>query len=198
MAGDLERLRDRRAAVHHAVMRLGLHARFHVVENLFGILGARIVGRGNGDVGEADGDFAHGRALAAVAIAACSEHDDHTSARGRYLANRFQGALERIRCVRVVAEDHTWVRGDAFHSAGNLRSGRESLGNNARRDLEPNRAGRDTQRIRDVKATEQWKRNGMATFFADHGEMGTARIDAHIRGGHVGLRSRKRREGDPA
>ena len=173
------------------------HARFDVVQNLFGILGAGIVGRGDGDVGQADGDFAHGRPLAAVAIAAGAEHDDDASARWRDFANRLQRALERIRGVRIVAENHARIHGDALHPAGNLRRGRQSFGDLARWHLEPKRAGGDARRIGDVEATEQWQRNGIAPLLGDQREPSAPRIDVHVRRRHVGLGSQCR-ESDAA
>ena len=99
--------------------------------------------------------------------------------------------------MRVVAENHARIDGDAFHPTRNLRRGRQSLGDNTRRHLEPKRTGGDAQGISDIEATKKWKRNGMAPFFGDQREPSALRVDVHVRGSHVGLGSQCR-EGDTA
>src|SRR5256885_9705642 len=85
-------------------MGLALHPGFHVVEDLLGVLGAGIVGRGDRDVGEARTHLPHGRAFAAVAVAARTEHDDQPPSPGRERADRLERALQRVRGVGVVAQ----------------------------------------------------------------------------------------------
>src|SRR5437764_3579880 len=66
-ARQLETEGDGPAAIDLAVVGLRSHRRLHGVEDFLGILGARVVRRGDGDVGEARAHLAHGRALARVA-----------------------------------------------------------------------------------------------------------------------------------
>src|SRR5205814_932643 len=65
-ARQLETEGDGPAAIDLAVVGLRSHARLHGVEDFLGILGARVVRRGDSDVGEARAHLAHGRALATL------------------------------------------------------------------------------------------------------------------------------------
>src|SRR5215218_2917826 len=67
------------------------------------VLGARVVRRDDRLVGQARGDLAHLRALAAVAVAAAAE--DAEQAAGRQRARRREHVLQRVGRVRVVDED---------------------------------------------------------------------------------------------
>ena len=88
-----------------------------------GILGARIVGRRDRDVGEPARDLAHRRALAAVAIAAAAE-DEHDLP-VRQLAHRLEQPLERVGRVRVVDEDRIGLPGlDALEPARHVAHAR--------------------------------------------------------------------------
>ena len=83
-------------------MRRAVHAGLDVVENALGILGARIVARGDGDVRALHGNASHLGALPAIAVAAAAEDDDQP-ARGEG-SHRIDRALESIGRMRVVAE----------------------------------------------------------------------------------------------
>src|SRR2546422_2489919 len=76
---QLERERDRLAAVATAVVGLPLHARFQLLEDPPRVFGARVVGGHDGDVGEPGGDLAHGSALATIAVAAPAAYEDDPS-----------------------------------------------------------------------------------------------------------------------
>src|SRR2546425_276746 len=78
-AGEPQRQGDGATPIWLAVVRLGAHPRFDLVENALGILRPRIVGGDDGDVGEAHGDLAHGGALAAITVTAGAEHHDDAS-----------------------------------------------------------------------------------------------------------------------
>ena len=103
--GQRDRAEDRRAPVGVAldgrVRPPG--CRPDLVDDRLGRLRARVVGRDQRDVGEPRGDLAHQRALAAIAVPAGAEHDDHPP--GGELASRGQHLLQRIRLVRVVDDD---------------------------------------------------------------------------------------------
>ena len=73
--GERDRARDRAPPVR---VDLDVHAGSleHVLDDRERLLGARVVGRHDRDVGELGGDLAHERPLAAVAVAARAEDDD--------------------------------------------------------------------------------------------------------------------------
>src|SRR5256885_288500 len=78
-AGEPQRHRDGATPIWLAVVRLGAHPRFDLVENALGILRPRIVGGDNGDVGQVHGYLSHGGALAAITVTAGAEHHDDAS-----------------------------------------------------------------------------------------------------------------------
>ena len=116
------------------------------------LLAARIVVGDEREVGEARGDLAHHRPLAAIAIAAAAEHHDQLAA-GEGPQGRQHG-LERLGLVGVVDIDRRRPSGD----------GRRAAGGRARRSRSPGpataRAGSPpvaTTRPRAPSALEAWK-----------------------------------------
>ena len=72
----VQRRRDGGQPVGDPQVRRAAHSLLDVVDDGLGILGARIVGRHDGQVGELRGDPAHERPLAPVPVAAAAEHHD--------------------------------------------------------------------------------------------------------------------------
>src|SRR2546426_8194965 len=106
--GPMQRVVDRPGAVglDRVAARLGTgraHTDEDLVDDRLRPLRAGVV-RGHPDpVGEAGGDLAHDRALAAIAVAATPE--DHAQTPPSELARRGQHALERVGSVGIVHDD---------------------------------------------------------------------------------------------
>ena len=79
-ASLVERRVDRGQPVGDPEVRDAAHALLDVVDDRAGILGARIVGGHDRQIGALRGDPAHDRPLAAVAVATAAEHHDEPSA----------------------------------------------------------------------------------------------------------------------
>src|SRR5262249_45264776 len=98
-AGPAERVGDGRAPVGLArvatLASTAPHALHDLVDDRVRALRARIVRRDPHTIGQARGDLAHDRSLAAIAIAAAAEDDGEAAL--RELARGGQHALERVR-----------------------------------------------------------------------------------------------------
>ena len=146
-----------------------------------GIFGTRIVVRHDDNVGVARGDVAHDGALASIAIAAATEHDDKATCR-----QRTQGGehfFERIGLMRIIDED--WR---ALSLANLLQTTRRSLQMRKRfQHAGDGRARSDAkasghQCVRRHEGASQRQLNVMHRAIAS---------DAHKRGGRTGLRRHK-------
>ena len=100
------------------------HPGFDVVEDPLGVLRARIVRGRDRDISQTHGDLSHRRTFAAIAVAAGTEDDDHASAARRDFPNRLERTLQRVGCVRVIAQDDAGIDRDTLHPARDLWSGR--------------------------------------------------------------------------
>ena len=97
--------------------------------------------------------------------------------------------------MRVIAQDDAGIDRDALHAPGDLRRGRQALGDHLRRHIEADGTGRHAQGVRDVEPAEQRQRHRMTPLCRDEREPRAFRVDAHVPRRHVrGVRGR--REGD--
>src|SRR4051812_4791618 len=182
-----DRAEDRRAAVGVALdgrVRFGRDAGLDLVDDRLEWLGARVVGRDQGDVGDPCGDLAHQRPLAAIAVPAGAEHDDHPS--GRELARRTQHLLQRIRLVRIVDDDRERLtRVDRLESARRDRriSEPRRLDRSAHR---PHRRPR-TQGVQDVEPPGDRHPRGKGAVRRQGREVAAGAVEAHVDRPVVGL-----------
>src|SRR6266702_6980447 len=103
-ARQLERLRDRGAAVRETIVGTAPHPGLDLVEDALRVLRARVVGRGDRDVGEARRGRTHWRPFAAVAVPPGAEYDDHPAAGRRDVPRGLERPLERVGGVRVITQ----------------------------------------------------------------------------------------------
>ena len=116
-----------------------------LVDDRLRVLGARVVGGDDGDVGEPVGDLAHQRALVAVAVAAAAEDADQPSPGGRDLARGSEHVLERVGRVGVVDEDR-----ERLALVDRLEAARDALG--VRQRARPRRSSSMPERARRRRA----------------------------------------------
>ena len=83
-------------------LRLRLDARHHLVEDLLGILGARIIRRENSNIGLARGYRSHLGALRGVAVAAATAHYDESLLGGTDVVDGVDHVLQRIGRVGII------------------------------------------------------------------------------------------------
>ena len=151
------------------------------------VLRAGVVGGDDDLVGQATGDLAHDRALAAVAVPARAEDDDDAPA--REVARGVQDRLERAGLVRVVDEhceplallDGLQAPGDRCGRAQRRRDGGVL-------DAERPGDGDGRERVGDVEAPAQRGAQVQPRAPAtDDGEVRALEARAHVDGAHVGL-----------
>src|SRR6266513_532394 len=113
-----ERASNRFAPILDSLVTTWRHSLLDVVENFSRIFSSRVIAGRNHDIGAALSPRAHLRSLPCIAITARSENKNQSA--GHEWSDRSERALERIRCVRVVAQNSRSL-GDNFQSSGNLR-----------------------------------------------------------------------------
>src|SRR2546430_6672604 len=136
---ELETERDGPAAIDLTVVGLRSHAGLDGVEDLLRVFGPRVVGGGDGDVGEARAHFTHRRALAGVAVPARTEHDDEPT--GGERAQRLARPPEGGGGVRGGAPPPEIGRG-AGRGRGEISGGGGSFKKKKKHKEEPQRARR--------------------------------------------------------
>ena len=131
----------------------------------------------------AHGGRAHQRALAAVPVAARTEHQDQPATHQRPQCR--EHTLQRVRRVRVVAQHGARRLRDALEPAGDLRHRAQALGHFVQCHAQRVRGARRGQCVLHVEVAEQRQLDRGAAARRLEREAGAARTDVQVSGTQI-------------